>query len=326
MKYYKHMSNMVHDVKVRRVISKYGLRGYGLYNFILESITANIEDDRPLPILEEASTDIAELFNEDTAKIEEMIWFFINQGLIEQEEIEGKLLCTKVYRYLQQSETRSKKIRDLIKSYKIETSEAVPYCYIMKGEGRYKIGKSGNIDIRRRELSIEHGEELELVAYIRVKDAIFVESRLHKEYKHKNITGKWFELTDEELDKIINNYSFQRVTNVSDRFEEEKRIEEKRREENSTERVTKISHPTLSLPLGATRWQRITTEYGEKVCNAFLDKIIRWEDAKNGGKRKYKDYAAACEDWLIRDKVAPLPKETPGMIDVSEIGKNHERG
>jgi hypothetical protein len=227
---------MTYDVKMRRVISKYGLRGYGLYNFILESITAHIEDDRPLPILEEASTDIAELFNEDTAKIEEMLWYFIAQGLIEQEEIEGKIMCTKVYRYLQQSETRSKKIRALIQNYK-------------------------NVNIKSPELLSQ---------------------------------------------------------TVTDNCEEKTRLDKTIREKKGPE---KISHPTLSLPLGKSRWERIVSEYGLKVCDAYLDKIVCWEDAKKGGKRQYRDYAAACEDWLKRDKVSKVMQEDEGMIDVSRLGK-----
>lgn len=212
MKYYKHMSNMVHDVKIRRVISKYGLRGYGLYNFILEAITANIEDDRPLPVMEEASTDIADLFGEDTAKIEEMICFFISQGLVEQEDVEGKILCTKVYRYLQQSETRSQKIRALIQKY-------------------------------------------------------------------KNLYKGMPELPSQT---------------VTDNFEEEKRIEKKRREETRHD-----THPTLGVPINKTRYDNLCAYYSPTLVDDYIQRVIDWGAAT--GKRT-KDFAARAGTWLKRDE------------------------
>lgn len=118
MKWFKHMSNMRHDTRIRRLINKYGLRGYGLYVFILESVTEGLETDSPLPELEEMSTDIADIFNDDTIKIEEIILFCLNQNLFEQSEITGRIMCHKIYKFIDQSSTRSKEIREMIKSYK----------------------------------------------------------------------------------------------------------------------------------------------------------------------------------------------------------------
>ena len=62
---------MRHDVKIKRVISKYGLEGYGLYNLALESITESLSTASPLPDLQETCEDIAEFYNGNTAKINE---------------------------------------------------------------------------------------------------------------------------------------------------------------------------------------------------------------------------------------------------------------
>jgi hypothetical protein len=43
MKWFKHKANMRHDVKLKRVIAKYGLEGYGLYNLIIESTISEVK-------------------------------------------------------------------------------------------------------------------------------------------------------------------------------------------------------------------------------------------------------------------------------------------
>ena len=118
MQYFKHMSNMRHDIKIKRVISKYGLEGYGLYNLILESITENLTTDSPNPDLQESCADIAEFYNGDTTKINEIAAFMMNQGLFELDEVTSRILCTKLYKFLEASQTRSEKIREMIKKYK----------------------------------------------------------------------------------------------------------------------------------------------------------------------------------------------------------------
>jgi len=121
MQYFKHMTSMRHDIKIKRLISKFGLEGYGLYNLIIESIVENISTESPLPELSETCEDMAEFYNGNTAKINEIVAFMLNQGLFELNEITGRVLCGKVYKFLEQSQTRSKEIRDLITQYKTVT-------------------------------------------------------------------------------------------------------------------------------------------------------------------------------------------------------------
>ena len=118
MQFFKHYSKMRYDVKIKRVIKKYGLKGYGLYCEIIESITDNLSSDKPLPDLEETAQDIADQFNEDTTLINEMMAFMLNQGLFELDEITGRLICGKIYKFLDKAQTRSKEIRIMIDKYK----------------------------------------------------------------------------------------------------------------------------------------------------------------------------------------------------------------
>lgn len=123
MQYFKHQSNMRHDIKLKRVISRYGLEGYGLYNLILESITGSLSTDSPIPDLSETCEDIAEFYNGNTARINEIANYMVNQGLFDLDDITGHVICTKLYKFLDTSQTRSAAIRDMITSYKASVNK-----------------------------------------------------------------------------------------------------------------------------------------------------------------------------------------------------------
>jgi hypothetical protein len=115
MQYFKHMSNMRNDLQIRRLINKYGLRGYGLYNIIVESIVEKLSSNDPIPDLKESCEDLASFYNENTTEINEITCFMVNQGLFDIDEITHRVLCKKIFKYLEHSQTRSDAIRALIK-------------------------------------------------------------------------------------------------------------------------------------------------------------------------------------------------------------------
>ncbi|MCP4230262.1 MAG: DUF4373 domain-containing protein [bacterium] len=118
MQYYKHMSNMRNDVKLRRVINRYGLEGYGLYCLILESITESLTTQSPIPDLQETCADIAEFYNGDTTRVNEMVSFMLNNDLFELDDYTQRVVCNKLYKFLESNQTRSKQVREMIKAYK----------------------------------------------------------------------------------------------------------------------------------------------------------------------------------------------------------------
>lgn len=118
MQFFKHSCNMSGDIKIQRVMRKYGLEGYGLYNIILERICRALSSDSPIPELEETAQDIAEQYKNDTVRINEIMLFMLNQGLFEQDEITGRILCHKIYKFLDKSQTRSPEIRMMIERYR----------------------------------------------------------------------------------------------------------------------------------------------------------------------------------------------------------------
>lgn len=117
MKWFKHMSDMSQDVKVKRLIRKHGVNGYGLYNYIIELIVRKLDTDAPMPDLEESSEDIAADLSMDTLKVEEIIRFCVDQGLFEVNEVTGRLVAHKIYKFLDAASTRSVEIKRMIKAY-----------------------------------------------------------------------------------------------------------------------------------------------------------------------------------------------------------------
>ena len=117
MKWYKHYSDMSNDVKIKRVIRKYGAEGYALYNYVLELIVRKLDKDSPLPDLEESSADVAYDLNMDTLKVEEIMWYCVEQGLFEQDELTGRLTAHKIYKFLDKAQTRSPEIKMMIDNY-----------------------------------------------------------------------------------------------------------------------------------------------------------------------------------------------------------------
>ena len=113
MLYFKHYSTMRNDLKIRKLINRYGLEGYGLYNLIVESITDSICDESPEPELPENCSDIAELYNGNTEKINEMVSYMINLGLLEVSELSQRIKCEKIYKFIEKSATRSPMLRML---------------------------------------------------------------------------------------------------------------------------------------------------------------------------------------------------------------------
>lgn len=109
---------MRNDIKIKRLIKRYGLEGYGLYNLVLESIAENLCSEKPVPDLEETSQDIAEQYGGDSNRVQEIMSFMVKQGLFEIDHITGRILCSKIYKFIDKSQTRSTEIRKMIESYK----------------------------------------------------------------------------------------------------------------------------------------------------------------------------------------------------------------
>lgn len=118
MKWFKHFSKARYDVKVMRLIKKYGLKGYGLYFAIVEIIAFNLETDKPVPDLEENAKDMADFFGEDTVEIEKIIKDCIELGLFEYSKNSGRVSCLKLLTHLDNTMSSNPEIKNILANFK----------------------------------------------------------------------------------------------------------------------------------------------------------------------------------------------------------------
>src|SRR6056297_2310341 len=117
---------MIDDPKIRRLIKKHGAEAYAVYNLVIERIVKRLDTSSPLPDLEEQGEDIADMLKMDTLKVQEVMWSCIEIGLFGQDEMTGRIVAHKIYKFLATSETRSAEIRDMIKAYTDSQKSLIP--------------------------------------------------------------------------------------------------------------------------------------------------------------------------------------------------------
>jgi len=94
MKWFKHDSTASLDAKLARVRLKYGMEGYGLYWFCLESIARNVETHNLSFELEEDAELLSTATNIHYERVQEMMTYMCNLGLFEN--CEGRITCLKM--------------------------------------------------------------------------------------------------------------------------------------------------------------------------------------------------------------------------------------
>ena len=97
---------------------------------------------------------------------------------------------------LQDEAIKARSIKQLSIKYQYEESDK--YIYILKGEDSYKIGYTTDFDKRIKHYKT-HNPNIKTICLIESNDAFELESYLHDKFEDKNISGEWFDLTEEEV-------------------------------------------------------------------------------------------------------------------------------
>ena len=113
-----------------------------------------------------------------------------------------KLIDNNDYTYLR---VRYLLLSQIINTIDIESYSERQRTYLMKDSNTnlIKIGKA--VDPKHREKTLQ--SEKPTISLFAVCENN-VESELHKQYKDKRVRGEWFDLTDEEINNIINKFKF----------------------------------------------------------------------------------------------------------------------
>ena len=74
--------------------------------------------------------------------------------------------------------------------------------YVMKCQGRYKIGVSGCVSKRLEKLNTASPFEVELVAVFPTSIPYPLEKHLHHNFSMQNVKGEWFALDPQDLERL----------------------------------------------------------------------------------------------------------------------------
>lgn len=115
----------------------------------------------------------------------------------------------KLYWYLRKSVVCSSIFWDMKREKLRCTNSQKTYLIKDNRTGATKIGKSNNPYKREKTLQ---SDVLSLELLYICDDNI--ESLLHKKYKDKRIRGEWFNLTDKDIEYIVNKYNFRKAEKI----------------------------------------------------------------------------------------------------------------
>ena len=116
MKWIQHDTDANQDAKLQNVLLDYGLEGYGLYWYCIELIAGKIDKDCLTFELEHDARIIARNTGSTPQKVEEMMRYFVKEGLFEDST--GVITCLKLAKRLNKSMTSNPQMREIIGNLK----------------------------------------------------------------------------------------------------------------------------------------------------------------------------------------------------------------
>ena len=126
MKWIKHDTDANQDAKLQNVLIDYGLEGYGLYWYCIELIAGKIDVNNLTFELEHDARIIARHTGSTQQKVEEMMKYFVSQGLFECSD--NTITCLKLSKRLNQSMTSNPQMRNLIGKLGNHDKVMTPSC------------------------------------------------------------------------------------------------------------------------------------------------------------------------------------------------------
>jgi hypothetical protein len=76
------------------------------------------------------------------------------------------------------------------------------YIYLLYGGGYFKIGKTIDLSVRSRQISLHLPFEVTLIHSISTQDINEAEKYWHTKFKSKRLHGEWFSLSDKDVDEF----------------------------------------------------------------------------------------------------------------------------
>lgn len=189
MKWFMHQAQAHRDMKLKKVLMRYGAEGYGLYWYCIEQVCTDLEPRLTFE-LEHDSEILAHELKIDTLKVEEMMLYMVQLGLFEQSD--SVVTCFKLAAHLGDNLTRNPQLKAIIQQKKGNTEEGNPkgYVYFIESGHQVKIGYSANPWSRVKDIRSEEHPEPVLIASF--KATIQEEKLVHALFEGDRNQGEWF--------------------------------------------------------------------------------------------------------------------------------------
>ncbi len=129
--------------------------------------------------------------------------FLDNELTDEQiEEINEHLIRENQRQYEESYERVPKSRRQSISKAKEEAG----YVYFIKEHfsGKVKIGKTKHMNSRMEMFGVKLPFEWDVIKTVKSADYSLTETLLHRKYENKRVNGEWFDLTQSDIDDIMN--------------------------------------------------------------------------------------------------------------------------
>lgn len=134
MKWFKHDTDANQDARLQNVLLDYGLEGYGLYWYCIELIAGRVTKENLTFELEHDARIIARNVGSTPQKVEEMMRYFVSQGLFS--DCNGVITCLKILRRIDASMSGNTSFRKAIDCAKINLESAISHDSVMNIEDR----------------------------------------------------------------------------------------------------------------------------------------------------------------------------------------------
>ena len=100
LKWFKHETNCGYSAKMKKLLMKYGVQGYGLYYYCVEIIAGNLTTDNITFELEHDASILAHDLKMDTLLVEEIMKYCIKLGLFEYDDSTKKIIHLGLFKML----------------------------------------------------------------------------------------------------------------------------------------------------------------------------------------------------------------------------------
>ena len=118
MKWFKHRTDAHRDVKLKKLLRRYGADGYGLYFYCIEIIAGSLDGENITFELEDDAETLGYELKIDSLRVEEIMRYMIELKLFESSG--NTITCLKIAKQIDPQYTRNPQLKAIINAAKLD--------------------------------------------------------------------------------------------------------------------------------------------------------------------------------------------------------------